>query len=78
MIGDIPETIFILALVLAIWTLPWKGFALWRAAHRGDKWWFVVFLVVNTAGIFEILYLLVTRTKKQKKSINVSEPPTGI
>jgi len=37
--------------------LVWKGLALWRAAKRGDKIWFVVFLIVNTVGILEIIYL---------------------
>jgi methionyl-tRNA synthetase len=45
---------FILAL---IWTLIWKGLALWRASKRGDMWWFIILLVVNTLGILEIIYL---------------------
>jgi len=43
--------------VLILWSLVWKGLALWRAAKRGDKIWFVVFLILNTAGILEIIYL---------------------
>ena len=39
------------------WSLLWKGLALWRAATRGEKVWFVVFLFVNTLGILEIIYL---------------------
>jgi len=46
------------ALVLLIaWSLVWKGLALWRSAKRGDTIWFIVFLVVNTAGLLEIVYL---------------------
>ena len=26
------------------WSLFWKGLALWRAAKRGDMWWFIAFL----------------------------------
>lgn len=44
-------------LVLIVWSIIWKGLALWRAAKRGEKIWFVVFLIVNTAGILEIIYL---------------------
>ena len=40
-----------------LWSLIWKGFALWHSAQRGDKWWFIAFLVVNTVGILEIIYL---------------------
>ncbi|MDP2648555.1 MAG: DUF5652 family protein [Patescibacteria group bacterium] len=42
---------------LIVWSLVWKGLALWRAAKRGEKIWFVVFLLVNTLGILEIVYL---------------------
>jgi hypothetical protein len=49
------ETYYLLALV--IWSIPWKGFALWKSARRGEKIWFMVLLIINTAGILEILYL---------------------
>ncbi len=49
----------LVVLLVAIWTLFWKGWALWRAARNGSKWWFVILLVVNTLGILEILYLFV-------------------
>lgn len=51
--------------VFALWSLVWKGFALWRAARTGEKWWFMAFLVINTVGLLEILYLfLFTRGEK--------------
>jgi hypothetical protein len=40
-----------------IWSVVWKGLALWKSAREGSKVWFVVLLVVNTLGILEILYL---------------------
>ena len=46
-------------LVLLVWSMIWKGLALWKAAHREQKVWFVVFLIVNTCGILEIIYLFV-------------------
>ena len=46
-----------LVIALALWTLPWKGVALWKAASRHDKWWFIALLVVNTVGILEIFYI---------------------
>jgi hypothetical protein len=46
------------------WSLFWKGLALWRAAKRGDMWWFIAFLVVHTLGILEIIYIFgVTRAR---------------
>lgn len=54
-------TLFILSL---IWSLAWKGFALWRAAREGSRGWYVALLVINTLGVLEILYLYVFSTKK--------------
>ena len=66
---DSPEaTNFILLLVvLSIWSLIWKGIAMWHAAKDKQKGWFVVLLVVNTLGIIDILYLLFWRKKKNDK-----------
>ncbi|MCF7843362.1 DUF5652 family protein [Candidatus Gracilibacteria bacterium] len=44
-------------LFLLMWSLFWKGLALWHSARRGQPWWFLAFLVVNTVGILEIAYL---------------------
>lgn len=51
--------------VLLLWSLIWKGIALWRAARNGDSVWFMVFLVLNTAGILEILYLYIFSNKTE-------------
>lgn len=61
---------FILAI---IWTVPWKGWALWRSARANAKWWFIVLLVVNTLGILEILYLFVFSKKPAAVSV-ISQP----
>jgi hypothetical protein len=53
----------VLFYVLLVWTIVWKGLAMWRAARRGDKVWYIVFLVVNLLGIPEIIYLVVTKNK---------------
>ncbi len=44
-------------LVLALWSVFWKGLALWHASRRGDIWWFIALLLINTVGILEIIYL---------------------
>lgn len=44
-------------LLLLLWSLFWKGLALWHAGRRGQPWWFVILLIVNTFGILEIIYL---------------------
>jgi hypothetical protein len=44
-------------ILLALWSLFWKGLALWHSGRRDQPWWFVILLVVNTAGLLEIIYL---------------------
>ncbi len=55
-----------LLLVLILWSLIWKGLALWRAAKLNHKVWYVVLLFLNTAGMAEIIYLIVTHKKSNK------------
>jgi len=43
--------------LIVLWSLVWKGLALWHSARRGQPWWFVILMIVNTAGILEIIYL---------------------
>ena len=48
------------ALVLVmIWTLTWKALALWKSARKTHLVWFIVFILVHTLGILEILYIFV-------------------
>lgn len=49
---------------IIIWTLFWKGCALWFAAKDNKKWWFVVLLILNSVGILEIVYIFVVAKKK--------------
>ena len=44
-------------LVFILWSIMWKGLALWHAARRGEPWWFIALLIINTLGILEIIYL---------------------
>jgi len=54
-------------LLIGLWTLPWKGVALWKAADRKEKGWFIAILILNTLAILEILYIFVFSRKSQKK-----------
>lgn len=55
----------LLLIAAIIWTLIWKGFALWRAAELKHKYWFIAILLINTFGLLEIIYLfLVTKDYK--------------
>jgi len=46
-----------LIIVASVWTLIWKGLALWKSARKHHFIWFVILLIVNTLGILEILYI---------------------
>lgn len=43
--------------LLVLWSMFWKGLALWHASGRNDAKWFITILIVNTAGILELVYL---------------------
>ncbi len=49
-----------------IWSLVWKGLALWRAAKKNQKNWFVAILVLNTVGVLEIVYLFYFAKERMK------------
>lgn len=48
---------------VVLWTLPWKGVALWRAAQRIDIGWFIAILILNTLAILEIIYIFFVSRK---------------
>lgn len=56
-----------------IWTplllldLALRGLALWKSSRKGEKYWFVALLVVNSVGILPLIYLLIQRYKERKK-----------
>jgi uncharacterized protein DUF5652 len=54
---DIPVDKQLWFLALFLWALVWKGLAMWKAARVGARYWFWAFLLVNTLGILEILYI---------------------
>lgn len=47
----------LLFIALLIWSLAWKGVALWKSARLSHKWWFIIILLANTVGILEIIYI---------------------
>lgn len=58
-----PFTLSLLS-VIVLWDIVWKLLASWRAARNRQKVWFVLLIVLNTAGILPIVYLLM-QPKKQ-------------
>lgn len=58
---------------MILWTLVWKGFALWRAAGLHQKYWFIAILIVNTLGVLEIIYLFFVARKYQVEVIEENQ-----
>jgi hypothetical protein len=56
--------IMLLVILTTLWTLPWKGWALWLAARRKEKWWFIALLVINTLALLEIFYIFVVAKQR--------------
>jgi len=58
---------FWFVLIILVWTIPWKGVALWRAAKNNQQIWFIFFLLVNTLAVLEILYIFIFSHRRKKK-----------
>ncbi len=55
-------------IILIIWVLFWKGYALWTSARLGQKRWFIALAILNTFGLLDIYYIFYI-AKKNPKSI---------
>ncbi len=55
--------------LLLVWSILWKGWALWRAARQEDKAWFIVILILNTVGVLEMFYIFVF-SKRHQSSVS--------
>ncbi|AKG03549.1 hypothetical protein AAV35_001285 [Salimicrobium jeotgali] len=54
-----------LLLFVIIWSIIWKGIALWHAARNRQLPWFLSLLIVNTVGLVEIIYLIFFRKDRK-------------
>lgn len=73
---DLPIWSYIIIIPLVVWSLFWKGMALWHAAKHGDKFWFVFLFLVNTLGILDIIYLIIIgKLKAGSLFDNASDTP---
>lgn len=50
---------------LIIWSLIWKGISLWKCGRNNQLPWFIAILILNTAGILPIVYILWFQRKKR-------------
>lgn len=57
-------------LAVVLWTLPWKAWALWLAARRGDLWWFLALIVISTLGILEMIYIFFVAKQNDARDVH--------
>ena len=58
-ITEVAPWMMALIIIVAVWDMIWKLFAVWKSARKGSPVWFVVLFLFNTAGILPILYIFV-------------------
>ena len=74
-LGISTGAVLALMVVVSIWTLVWKGLALWKSANKKSVPWFVILLIFNTIGILEILYIFVfSKISFKGKKMTISKP----
>jgi len=66
-LNQIPQPSPFVLFLLFIWSILWKGIALWKSAKYNQRNWFIVILVLNTIGVVEIIYLF--RFAKEKLTL---------
>lgn len=69
---------FVFFSVVVLWVLPWKIYAVWLAARRGDKKWFVVLLLLNTLAILDIFYIFYVVKKTWREIIQLIRRTLGM
>lgn len=63
--GLLSGTELILLIIIIIWSVIWKGIALWKAGRNNQLAWFIALLIVNILGILEIFYILFFQKKEK-------------
>ena len=51
--------------LVVVWSMAWKGIAMWKAGRNDHLAWFIVLFVLNTAGILPIVYIFAFSRKKE-------------
>ena len=67
--------IFVLALLVLL-ELMLKGVALWRAARMTMPGWFIALMILNTAGIFPLLFIVFTNTRYEAHNVLPTKKPS--
>ena len=65
--SDLSPALVVLIVLAVIWSGIWKAFALYRAGKVHDPGWFVLLLILNTAGILDIFYLFMISKRQSRR-----------
>lgn len=66
--NEIPQEYYIFFIIIGLFELALKGIALWQAAKRGEKGWYISILILNTVGLLPLIYILFFSKKDVNKS----------
>jgi hypothetical protein len=58
----IPKEVLIF---LVIWTIFWRGIAMWKAARKKQWVWFAAIYLLETVGILPMIYLKFFQKKRR-------------
>ncbi|HUV56956.1 MAG TPA: DUF5652 family protein [Dehalococcoidales bacterium] len=50
--------------LVVVWSMAWKGVALWRAGRNAHLGWFIALFIINSLGILPIIYIFAFSRKK--------------
>lgn len=64
-LSSLGPSLLIIIGILAIWSIVWKGLALWKSARNGSKVWFIILLILNTVGILDLIYYFFVGNEKK-------------
>ncbi len=54
-------------ILVLLWSILWKGIALWKAARRRQLVWYVAFVIINTVGILPIIYIFLLAPRQPER-----------
>ena len=59
--------------ILVVWSMIWKGIALWRSGRNNQLVWFVALFIISALGILEIVYLAFFQKPQPEKVAVIKE-----
>ncbi len=62
---------------LVLWSVVWKGIALWKAARRDQLGWYIALLIINTVGVLPIIYIFLVAPRHPKLGAVPQATTTG-